>query len=111
MYNNTKKIIGCSFDGLKDRFFVSGNNSPNGTGFYMADVVLPLHNGGRLLAGDMAERDRVSSGFHWPPEARVKDDCHLRRVPVSWAWRLFVDAEEKYGSKYNPLGCPPEYSV
>ena len=99
--DNNKKIIGCSFDGLKDRFFVDGNNSPTGTDFYLADVVLPLHNGGRLLAGEEAECNRVSSGYHWPPDAQVKSDNHLRRIPVSWAWRLFIDAEEKYGSRYT----------
>ena len=101
MNTNDKKIIGCSFDGLKDRFFVHGNNSPHGTDFYLADVVLPKHYGGNLLAGDIAERDRASSGFHWPPEAQVKDGNNLRRIPVPWAWRLFIDAEEKYGSGYT----------
>ncbi len=71
MDNNNKKIIGCSFDGLKDRFFVYGDNNPNGTDFYLADVVLPQHNGGRFLAGKEAERNRVSSG-----EEKVKYESY-----------------------------------
>ena len=99
--NKTNKIVGCSFDGLKDRLFVHGNNSPHYTDFYMADVVLPKHFGGHLLTGEIAECDRSSSGYHWPPEAQINDGSNLRRIPVSWAWRLFIDAEEKYGSGYT----------
>lgn len=100
MDNNVNKIIGCSFDGLKDRFFIYGEDAPQGTDFFLADVVLPSRSGGGLLAGDDAERARVSSGLLWPPEAQVKleSDYHLRRVPVSWAWRLLVDAKDKYAT-------------
>jgi len=98
MDDQNNMIIGCSFDGLKDRFFVCGRPGLCGNAFYLKDVVLPLHNGGRLLTGDEAERSRISTGYCWPPEAQVRksSDYHLRRVPVPWAWRILVDAKDKY---------------
>jgi|GEM_PF-3506148 len=93
----TKKIIGCSFDGLKDRCFLAGEDSPRGDDFHLSDVVLPDHHGGRMLAGNSAERSRVSTGMIWPPEAQVSMEKGqvLRRIPISWAWRLLVDAKDK----------------
>lgn len=97
MENNTK-IIGCSFDGLKDQFFIYKNNELFSRNFYLADAVLPLHSGGRILVGEEAERSRVSSGFHWPPESQVKvgPGFHIRRVPIAWAWRILIDAKDKF---------------
>ena len=88
-------IIGCSFDGLKDRFFVNGVQSPKSNDFCLANVILPSQYGGKFLVGDEAKQSRISCGFHWPPDAGILEG-HLRRVPVSWAWRLLVDAKEKF---------------
>lgn len=89
------KIIGCSFDGLKDRFFIDGIQSPKSNDFCLADVILPSQYGGKFLLGDEAKQSRISCGFHWPPDAGILED-HLRRIPVSWAWRLLVDAKDKF---------------
>ncbi len=89
------KIIGCSFDGLKDRFFVNGVQSPKSNDFCLADVILPSQYGGKFLVRDEAKQNRISCGLHWPPDAGILEG-HLRRVPVSWAWRLLVDAKDKF---------------
>lgn len=88
-------IIGCSFDGLKDRFFLNGVQSPKSNRFGLADVILPSQYGGKFMVGDEAKQSRISRGFHWPPDASLLEG-HLRRVPVSWAWRLLVDAKDKF---------------
>lgn len=89
------KIIGCSFDGLKDRFFVNGIQSPKCNDFCLSDVILPSQYGGKFLVDDEAKQSRISCGFHWPPDAGILEG-HLRRIPVSWAWRLLVDAKDKF---------------
>ena len=89
------KIIGCSFDGLKDRFFIDGNQSLKSNDFCLADVILPSQYGGKFLVGNEAKQSRISCGFHWPPDAGILEG-HLRRIPVSWAWRLLVDAKDKF---------------
>src|SRR3990167_1565504 len=89
------KIIGCSFDGLKDRFFINGVQSPKSNDFCLEDVILPSQYCGKFLVGDEAKQSRISCGFHWPPDASILEG-HLRRVPVSWAWRLLVDAKDKF---------------
>ncbi|TWU53213.1 hypothetical protein B188_11780 [Candidatus Brocadiaceae bacterium B188] len=89
------KIIGCSFDGLKDRFFINRVQSPKSNGFCLANVILPLQYGGKFLVGDEAKQSSISCGFHWPPDADILEG-HLRSVPVSWAWRLLVDAKDKF---------------
>lgn len=88
-------IIGCSFDGLKDRFFINGVQSPKSNDFCLADVILPSQYGGKFLVGNEAKQSRISCGFHWPPDAGILEG-HLRRIPVSWAWRLLVDAKDKF---------------
>jgi hypothetical protein len=88
-------VLGCSFDGLKDRFFVTGGSGLHGETYRLADVVLPSNQFGQLLTGQQAEESRLSSGLSWPPEARVSPERSLHRVPVSWAWRLLVDAGDK----------------
>jgi len=90
-----QKILGCSFDGLKDRLFVAGWSHPRGESYTPANVILPLHQFGQLFTGRQAEEARVSSGLGWPPEARVNPGGFLRRVPISYAWRLLVDAGDK----------------
>ncbi|TLD40996.1 MAG: hypothetical protein JETT_2724 [Candidatus Jettenia ecosi] len=89
------KIIGCSFDGLKDRFFINGVQSPKSNDFCLANVILPSQYGGKFLVGDEAKQSRISCGFHWPPDAGILEG-HLRRIHVSWAWRLLVDAKDKF---------------
>lgn len=89
------KIIGCSFDGLKDRFFNNGVQSPKSNDFCLADVILPSQYGGKFLVCDETKQTRISCGFHWPQDASILEG-HLRRVPVSWAWRLLVDAKDKF---------------
>lgn len=89
------KIIGCSFDGLKDRFSINGVQSLKSDDFCLADVILPSQYGGKFLVGDEAKQSRISCGFHWPPDAGILEG-HLRRIPVSWAWRLLVDTQDKF---------------
>jgi len=54
--------------------------------------VLPTTVFGRILTGNLAKESRIHSGLMWPPEARVEPGNYLRRVPVSYAWRMFVEA-------------------
>ena len=89
------KIIGCSFDGLKDRYFIDGNYSLKSNDFCLADVILPSQYGGKFLVGDEAKQSRISCGLHWPKDAGIFEG-HLRRIPVPWAWRLLVDAKDKF---------------
>jgi len=60
--------------------------------YRLVDVVLPSNPFGQLLTGQQATESRLSSGLRWPPEAQVSPERSLHRVPVSWAWRLLVDA-------------------
>jgi hypothetical protein len=90
-----RKILGCSFDGLRDRLFVVGEENPRGETCGPTNVILPLHQFGRLFTGGQANEARVSSGLCWPPEARVNSGGFVHRVPVSYAWRLLVDAGDK----------------
>src|SRR5713101_945252 len=88
-------VFGCSFDGLKDRYCAAGEKHPHGETYHLADVVLPSNPFGQLLTGQQATESRLSSGLSWPPEAQVSPERSLHRVPVSWAWRLLVDAGDK----------------
>lgn len=88
-------VFGCSCDGLKDRYFVAGEKHPHGETYRLADVILPSHPFGQLLTGQQAVESRLSSGLNWPPEAQVRPERSLHRVPISWAWRLLVDAGDK----------------
>lgn len=95
MNTNQQKILGCSFDGLKDRWVIAGERHSQGKTYAPANVVLPSNQFGQLFTGSQAEEARVSSGLGWPPEARLNLGGFLRRVPVSYAWRLLVDAGDK----------------
>src|SRR5438093_11534710 len=88
-------MLGCSFDGLKDLLFVAGQGHSREVAYAPATVVLPLHQFGQLLVGSRATETRVSSGLSWPPEAWVNPGSLVCRVPVSYAWRLLVDAGDK----------------
>ena len=88
-------VFGCSFDGLKDRYCAAGEKNLHGETYRLADVILPSNPFGQLLTGQQAAESRLSSGLSWPPEAQVSLERSLHRVPVSWAWRLLVDAGDK----------------
>ncbi|WP_347274612.1 hypothetical protein [Candidatus Kuenenia sp.] len=102
------KIIGCSLDGMKDRFFINGVQSPKSKDFCLADAILPSQYGGKFLVGDEAKQSHIACGFHWPPGASILEG-HLRRVPVPWAWRLLVDAKDKF-ARWN-VGSGVSFNV
>lgn len=88
-------VLGCSFDGLKDRYYAAGEQHLHGETYRLAHVILPANPIGQLLTGQQAAESRISSGLSWPPEAQVGPERSGHRVPVSWAWRLLVDAGDK----------------
>ena len=87
-------IVGCSCEGLRDSFSVIGAPQPEGRGVFLADVVLPAHHSGQILCGIESESSRVSTGYTWPPDARLRKDS-LRRIPVALAWDELVRAGSK----------------
>jgi hypothetical protein len=54
--------------------------------------MLPTTVFGRIRTGNLAKADRIHSGLMWPPEARIESGNYLRRVPISYAWRMLVEA-------------------
>lgn len=84
-----KSPIGLSIDGLTDAFFPSEEENH----LYMSDVVF-LDEGRHILTMAEAESTRQASGFSWPPEAAVDSKSFaIKRLPISWAWRLLIDCE------------------
>ncbi len=61
---------------------------------YVADAILPKTYSGEILVGEEAESGRINSGLYWPPEASVSPDIPLRRVPISYLWKLLVQARD-----------------
>jgi hypothetical protein len=105
-----QKVLGCSFDGLKDFVAIDGN-SPRCCGeewFRLAEVVLPAQAQGKYRTGIDAKRSRIASGIGWPPEADIDVRAGSRRVPVSIAWRTLIDARDRtsYWSTGNGLSFP-----
>src|SRR5882724_4818034 len=95
MSNGHGKILGGSFDGLKDRWCVAGQQYAHSAPFRLAQVVLPTNQFGQFLTHEQADESRVASGLNWPLEAQVHPGLPLRRVPIACLWRLLVDAEDK----------------
>ena len=83
--------MGCSGFGLEDSVAIHGSSCAK-QDFYLSDVLLPTHVFGRMRTGPPAKEERTHTGLNWPLEARVEDGGYLRRVPVSYAWRLLVEA-------------------
>jgi hypothetical protein len=88
------QIQGISAFGLKDCIATTDQGCTTNN-FYLADAVLPQNALGHILTGDKAEEERIHSGLLWPPEARVKPEHPLRRVPIPLAWSLLVDAGDQ----------------
>ncbi len=104
-----KEIIsGCSFDGLRDSQCHSLDFISRNSGYYVADVVLPLRVGGKILTGEDAESSRIDSGLNWPPEAQINLHRPVRRVPIPLAWKLLVEAHqsEVHWRISNGISCP-----
>jgi len=85
------KILGCSAFGLNDCASHHAGHSSS-RDYCPSCVVLPTTVFGKIRTGTVAKTDRTHSGLMWPPEARVESGNYLRRVPVSYAWRMFVEA-------------------
>jgi len=101
-----KKRTGVAAFGLGDT--VSSQAGPcQGSGFFLADVVLPQDPLGALRAGKEAEAERVHSGLSWPKEAQIELGKPLRRVPVPCAWNLFVEAGDTTARWNVRLGSFP----
>jgi len=98
-----KTRTGVAAFGLGDT--VSSQAGPcQGSGFFLADVVLPQDPLGALRAGKEAEAERVHSGLSWPKEAQIELGKLLRRVPVPCAWNLFVEAGDTTARWNAPRG-------
>lgn len=95
MTETSKKVLGCSFDGLLDTCYSFTDQQWRCPSFYLADVVFPTTHAGEILAGQNAEASRVDSGLSWPPEARIDGNQPHRRLPIPIAWRLLTDAQDK----------------
>ena len=86
-----KDIAGVSAFGLNSSVFQSGKYFCEDD-YYLTDAVLPMNPFGRIRTGKEAEDERIHTGLYWPPETRISGEDWLRRVPVSYAWRAFVEA-------------------
>lgn len=89
-----KKIIGISSFGLNDCISLPSVECKE-AGFYLADAVLPFNPLGHIRTGKEAEEERTHSGVFWPPDARIEPDEPLRRIPISCAWKTFVEAGDR----------------
>jgi hypothetical protein len=85
------RVVGVSAFGLNDCVAQYGAGCRE-QGFYLADAVLPINPLGYIRTGDSAESERTHTGLYWPHEARIETGKPLRRVPISYAWRSFVEA-------------------
>ncbi|MEI7999037.1 MAG: hypothetical protein WCH62_05980 [Candidatus Omnitrophota bacterium] len=95
MADNSTEFIGASIDGLRDRFYSHQKQFFLGDSFYLSDVVLPESRTGGVLVCEEAEQSRVNSGLPWPDEAQFPNDINcLRRIPVSFCWRLLIDGHK-----------------
>ena len=88
------KIFGCSAFGMGDVISNCNGEIVDHTDATPSTVVLPVHPYGPILAGDRANKSRVSCGMPWPPEARINPGGYIRRVPIFCAWRNFVEARD-----------------
>ena len=104
--------MGCSAFGMEDCVAIYGSNCAK-QDFCLADVLLPTHVFGTMRTGSQAKGDRTHTGLHWPLEARVEERGYLRRVPVSYAWRLLVEAGDslRRWSIQNGVSFPVERIV
>ena len=94
-----RNVAGVSAFGLKDCVADTAIGCRE-QGFYLADAVLPMNPFGRIRAGAEAEEERVQTGLHWPPEARICGGEPLRRAPISCVWRALVEAGDRI-SRWN----------
>jgi hypothetical protein len=92
-------ILGCDIFGLKDCVSLSGVDFYDGASCRdnfdsLVDAVLPEDQFGLVRTGEEAEAERIHTGLAWPPESKVSydDSFYLRRVPISLAWKILVEA-------------------
>jgi len=87
-------VFGCSAFGFKDCVSrpEKGCTRPD---FYLSDAALPQTPFGTIRVGREAKEERIHAGLNWPPEARVQRGQFLRRVPIPYAWRAFVEAGDR----------------
>jgi hypothetical protein len=92
-------IFGCDIFGLKDCISLSGSDFHEDDYCRdnfdsLVDAVLPEDQFGLVRTGEEAEAERVHTGLAWPPESKVsyEDSFYLRRVPISLAWKILVEA-------------------
>ena len=88
-----KRVFGCAAFGLRDCVWQPEQGCTR-KDLYLADVVLPQTHFGKMLTGREAKEERTHTGLYWPPEARVRAGDFLRRIPVPYAWRALVEAED-----------------
>ena len=89
-----KRVFGCAAFGLRDCVWRPEQGCTQ-KDLYLADVVLPKTHFEKALTGSEAKRERIHTGLYWPPEARVRAEDFLRRVPVPYAWRVLVEAGDR----------------
>lgn len=96
-------IHGCAAFGFRDNLSVNGYNFSSAAP-YVADAVLPSTPFGRIRTGLQVEKERIHAGLPWPPEARIKQGRPLRRAPLPYVWRAFVEAGDQTARWQSDLG-------
>jgi len=100
---NGPVIHGCAAFGFRDSLSVNGSNFSSAAP-YVADAVLPSTPFGRIRTGLQVEKERIHAGLPWPPEARIKQGRPLRRAPLPYVWRAFVEAGDQTARWQSDLG-------
>ncbi|WP_045215804.1 hypothetical protein [Desulfonatronovibrio magnus] len=90
-----KEILGFSAFGYNDCIAADAS-------FYYSEQVnrlrhalLPNTFNKSILFGNAADNSRIHTGISWPPEATLKPDRPIRRVPIPYIWRALVEAGDR----------------
>ncbi len=89
-----KAVAGLSLFGLQDYAEFVGSDLPQQP-FILEHAILPFKRSGTILTGEQAIHNRIHTGINWPLEARISRDSPIRRVPLSYIWRLLVEAGDR----------------
>jgi hypothetical protein len=93
------RILGCSAFGMADNVICVEDtgleNKKDSHDFCLSNIVLPDSPHGVIQTGDNARRNRIHTGLHWPPQARLGKKQALSRVPVSCLWHGLVEAGDR----------------
>ncbi len=94
---------GCAAFGFRDSLYINGSNLSSSE-VYVADAVLPSTPFGKIRTGSRVENERIHAGLPWPPEARIKKGQPLRRAPMPYVWRAFVEAGDQTARWRSDIG-------